>query len=148
MLSLSVVNNGNDRFPGLEDREKLSYTEATLHESMRLNPAVTIGVPHSTTCDTSVDYWTDVDRFDPHRFLDSNGKLSPKPESWLPFSAGRRVCLGESVAKPELFLAFATLLQKYRFKLPSGVITKFEEDKDTYGGLPAKYEILIEERYK
>lgn len=92
------------------------------------------------------DYWTDVDRFDPHRFLDSDGKLSPKPESWLPFSAGRRVCLGESVAKPELFLVFATMLQKYRFKLPSGVITKFEEDEDTYGGLPAKYKILIEDR--
>lgn len=45
---------GKDRFPGLQDREKLSYTEATLHESMRLNPAVTIGVPHSTMCDTSV----------------------------------------------------------------------------------------------
>lgn len=93
------------------------------------------------------DYWEDVDRFNPHRFLDSDGKLSPTPESWLPFSAGRRVCLGESVAKPELFLVFATLLQKFRFKLPPGTLTNLEEDEKYFGTMPVKYKIMIEERY-
>ncbi|KAJ8312407.1 hypothetical protein KUTeg_009780 [Tegillarca granosa] len=93
------------------------------------------------------DFWKDVDKFDPYRFLDSDGKLSPTPESWLPFSAGRRVCLGESVAKPELFLVFATLLQKFRFKFPPGKLTKLEEDEMYFGAFPKKYEIIIEERY-
>ena len=51
--------------------------------------------------------WRDVDKFMPERYLNEEGKMGPKPESWLPFSAGRRVCLGESVAKPELHLLFA-----------------------------------------
>ncbi|KAJ8312405.1 hypothetical protein KUTeg_009778 [Tegillarca granosa] len=137
------TDQGRDRFPVLKDRENLGYTEATLHESMRLNTAVVVGVPHRTLCDTTID----VEKFNPHRFLDSDGKLSPKPESWLPFSAGRRVCLGEGVAKPELFLVFATLLQKFKFKLPPGKVGNLEEDPDYYGALPKKYDIMIEERY-
>ncbi|VDI54487.1 Hypothetical predicted protein [Mytilus galloprovincialis] len=43
---------GNDRLPTVKDRENLSYTEATLHEAMRLGTAVPIGLPHSTICDT------------------------------------------------------------------------------------------------
>jgi len=49
--------------------------------------------------------------------LDNNGKLGPKPKNWLPFSAGKRVCLGEFVAKPELHLLFAGLLQRYTWEL-------------------------------
>ncbi len=34
---------------------------------------------------------------------------------------GRRVCLGESLARMELFLFFTSLLQSYRFTTPPGV---------------------------
>lgn len=159
---------GTSRLPGISDRSKLNYTEATLHESMRVNMAATIGVPHKTTCDTSVggydipkgttvminhyalhrdpNFWKDPETFDPARFLDSDGKLSAKPESWLPFSAGRRVCLGESVAKPELVLILACLLQKFKIKLPPGATVKFESNV-AFEVMPDKYEILVEERY-
>ncbi|XP_076079554.1 steroid 17-alpha-hydroxylase/17,20 lyase-like isoform X1 [Mytilus galloprovincialis] len=161
---------GKDRLPGIKDREKLSYTEATLHEAMRLGTAAPVGVPHSTLCDTKVggydvpkdtmvminhwalhhdpNYWKDVEKFDPTRFLDENGKLGMKPESWLPFSAGRRVCLGETVAKPELHLIFATIMQRFKITLPEGTDPELKLGGSGGVTLPATYEVIITDRIK
>ncbi|XP_050395928.1 cytochrome P450 1A1 [Patella vulgata] len=128
--------------PTLGDRERLSYTEAVLHESMRLCPVLPIGLPHTTRCDTTIgeyeipkgtmvainhwalhndpEVWKDPDVFRPERFLDEYGKLEPKTMSWLPFSAGRRNCLGETVARPELHLMLALLLRNMKFSCPDG----------------------------
>ncbi|XP_078679259.1 steroid 17-alpha-hydroxylase/17,20 lyase-like [Branchiostoma floridae x Branchiostoma belcheri] len=47
-------------------------------------------------------YWPDPDRFDPGRFLDAEGNVINKPESFMPFGGGRRVCLAEQLARMEL----------------------------------------------
>lgn len=39
----------------------------------------------------------------------------------ISFFAGRRVCLGESLARMELFLFFTSLLQRFCFTPPPGV---------------------------
>ncbi|XP_076079552.1 steroid 17-alpha-hydroxylase/17,20 lyase-like isoform X1 [Mytilus galloprovincialis] len=159
---------GKDRLPTVKDRENLSYTEATLHEAMRLGTPAPLGIPHSTLCDTRVggydvpkdtmvminhwalhndpNQWKDVNKFDPTRFLDENGKLGKKPDSWLPFSAGRRGCLGESVAKPELHLIFATIMQKFKITLPEGTSPKIELAGSGAVALPAPYKVILKER--
>lgn len=38
----------------MEDRPHLGYTEAVLHESMRLASVAPGGVTHATTCDTEI----------------------------------------------------------------------------------------------
>ncbi|XP_078594429.1 cytochrome P450 2D6-like [Branchiostoma floridae x Branchiostoma japonicum] len=65
-------------------------------------------------------YWPDPDRFDPERFLDVEGNVINKPESFMPFGGGRRGCLGDQLARMELFLFFTTLLQSFTFKAPEG----------------------------
>ena len=54
-------------------------------------------------------YWGDGEVFRPERFLDSSG-CCKKDERLIPFSTGKRQCLGETLARAELFLFFTSLL--------------------------------------
>ena len=159
---------GPDELPKLCHRPQLSYTEAVLHESMRLSSIIPTGVLHQTTCDTSVGgydvpkgttvminhwalhhdpkAWKNVDDFIPERFLDKDRKLGPKPDSWLPFSAGRRVCLGEAVAKPELHLLFAALMQKFKWSIPEGTQVDLSPIGNSFALFPKPHALVVEER--
>ncbi|KAK3099915.1 hypothetical protein FSP39_011721 [Pinctada imbricata] len=92
-------------------------------------------------------YWKDVDKFNPYRYLTKEGKMDMKPENWMPFSAGRRVCLGEPVARTELLLIASNLLQNFRFKAPPGVTHVPGMRCPTQGTeLPAFYKVVVERR--
>ncbi|XP_046563710.1 steroid 17-alpha-hydroxylase/17,20 lyase-like [Haliotis rubra] len=159
---------GPDLNVHVSDRENLPYTDAVIHEVMRLRSVVPTGVPHSTLCDTTVggydvpkgtmviinhdalhfdpDQWEDVNTLKPERFLDSDGKMGPKPESWLPFSAGRRVCLGETVAKPELNLFLAGILRVFSISLAPGTQHDFEPQSKGIVNSPGRYKVVMEWR--
>uniref|UniRef100_A0A6I8RMA8 Cytochrome P450 family 2 subfamily J member 2 n=1 Tax=Xenopus tropicalis TaxID=8364 RepID=A0A6I8RMA8_XENTR len=122
-----------------EDRENMTYTQAVLQEVQRFASVVPLGVPHSTIKDvqlhdftipkgtliitdlSSVHYdethWKYPHEFNPENFLNEEGELL-KIESFLPFSAGPRVCLGENLARMEIFLFFTAMLQHFEFHLP------------------------------
>ncbi|XP_066305362.1 cytochrome P450 2U1-like [Branchiostoma lanceolatum] len=131
-----------ESLPALSHRSQLPYVNSCLLEVMRIRSILPFAVPHATTEAVKVlefdipestqvlmnlyslhkdpAYWPDPDRFNPERFLDTEGNVINKPESFLPFSGGRRVCLGEQLARMELFLFFSTLLQSFTFKTPEG----------------------------
>ncbi|XP_067226751.1 cytochrome P450 2B9-like isoform X3 [Chanodichthys erythropterus] len=130
---------GYDRFPSMDDRDKLPYTNATVHEIQRCANIVTFGVMHETIQPTklrgydipkgttiltnfaaifsSKEHWKHPDSFNPENFLDENGHFS-KPECFIAFSMGPRVCLGETLARTELFLYITSLLQQIHFSWP------------------------------
>ncbi|XP_024863631.1 cytochrome P450 2K1 [Kryptolebias marmoratus] len=132
----------------IDDRKNLPYTNAVIHETQRFANIGPFSVPHATTKDvtlqgyfikkgttvltllTSVLYdeneWESPHSFNPSHFLDDEGKFIRR-DAFMPFSAGRRACLGESHAKMELFLFFASLLQNFHFIPPPGVS---EDDLD------------------
>lgn len=146
---------GKEKLPADADRIKLPYVEAFINETMRYHCAGPILIPRSTTkdvifkgyhlpedtfvmvnmwsCMRDPNYWTDPDKFDPNRFLDKDGKFINKNPAMLPFSTGKRACIGESIARLQLFLIFTSLLQKFYFSFAS------EEDannKDLIKGIP------------
>ncbi|XP_033763834.1 steroid 17-alpha-hydroxylase/17,20 lyase-like [Pecten maximus] len=160
---------GRDRLPGLADRPSMPYTEAVLHETMRIATVAPLGVPHAARVDAKLcgydvpkgtavvinhwalhndaRHWNDPKKFDPERFLDSDGNLAQKPVSWLPFSAGRRVCLGESIAKAELHVIAAIILQQFDLMLPQGVAADFSPEISSFVGYTAnRYKIVLKKR--
>lgn len=104
----SVLTNG--RMPTLEDKQRMPYVEAVLHEVLRFCNIVPLGIFRATSQDASVNgysipkgtmvitnlysvhfdekYWSDPGVFSPQRFLDSNGNFVRR-EAFLPFSLGQ-----------------------------------------------------------
>ncbi|XP_068277165.1 cytochrome P450 2K6-like [Nyctibius grandis] len=130
--------------PRIEHRTQMPYTDAVIHEIQRFANILPLDLPHETAADvtlkgyfipkgtyiipllTSVlqdkSQWEKPDMFYPEHFLDANGKFVKK-DAFMPFSAGRRICAGETLAKMELFLFFTSLLQRFTFHPPPGVST-------------------------
>ncbi|KAG5329187.1 CP18A protein, partial [Acromyrmex charruanus] len=132
---------GRSRLPSLEDRQFLPITEATILEVLRRANLVPLGTTHATTRDVKLnDYmipagtsvmpllyavhmdpelWDEPEVFRPSRFLSADGKLS-QPHFFMPFGVGRRRCLGEVLARMEVFLFFSSLMHMFNLSLPEG----------------------------
>lgn len=167
---------GHGRMPCLKDRGNLPYLESTIAEVLRIAAIVPLSLPHKATCDTTLggydvpkdtmlitnvwamhhdkDEWEMPEVFNPERFLDKDGKYGSSERkvsaagvrSYLPFSAGRRGCLGESLAKTELFLIASRLLHQFKIENPPG---KPLPDLSGHVGvvlMPGPFEVCIKER--
>nr|ATN96008.1 cytochrome P450 307A1 [Aphis gossypii] len=127
---------GGQRLVRLYDKPDMPYTEATLFETLRVVSSPI--VPHVATEDTTIKgfkipkgtciilnnyeintspaYWDDPEVFDPNRFIHRKSGEKPcirKPEYFLPFSTGKRTCIGQQLVSGFGFVLLAGVLQKY-----------------------------------
>ncbi|XP_006749671.1 cytochrome P450 1A1 [Leptonychotes weddellii] len=134
---------GRARQPRLSDRPQLPYLEAFILETFRHGSFVPFTIPHSTTKDTSLSgfyipkgrcvfvnqwqinhdqkLWGDPSEFRPERFLTLDGTINKAlSEKVILFGMGKRKCIGETIARLEVFLFLAILLQQVEFSVPQG----------------------------
>ncbi|XP_075067678.1 cytochrome P450 2F2-like isoform X3 [Mixophyes fleayi] len=129
------------RPPGIMDRAQMPYTNAVVHEIQRILDLAPLAHYHAVMEDTEFrgytipkgttvipfissvlsdpSQWETPQEFNPGHFLDDKGEFRTKP-AFMAFSAGKRICAGENLARMELFLLFCALLQKFTFTQPPG----------------------------
>ncbi|XP_047510648.1 cytochrome P450 18a1-like [Pieris napi] len=124
----------------LDHRLQMPYMEAVIFETLRITCIVPLGTAHVNTSDWNVEGFTipagttlvplinkiNMDpehfpvpeKFIPERFLENN-RLS-LPDHFIPFGVGRRICLGEQLARMELFIFFSNLMNNFDWEIPEG----------------------------
>ncbi|XP_069831989.1 cytochrome P450 2K6-like isoform X2 [Dendropsophus ebraccatus] len=147
--------------PQVVHRQHMPYTDAVIHEIQRFANILPSNLPHQTAQDVTLKgffipkgtpiipsltsvlrdtkYFKKPDEFYPQHFLDSDGHFV-KNEAFIPFSAGKRSCAGENLAKMELFLFFTKLLQNFTFKAPPGAKLDLTADVG-FTSTPQKHQI-------
>lgn len=152
---------GHERTPSMNDQERMPYTQATIMEMHRTASLVPI-VPHSNIEETTLqdyhipkrtiilpnlwavhnnpEYFPQPEKFNPRRFLDANGVIK-KEEKLIPFSMGKRQCLGESLARMELFLYFTSMMQRFTFSKPEDAVLSFDYDMGVVS-MPKPYKVI------
>nr|XP_021482547.1 cytochrome P450 2C28 isoform X5 [Meriones unguiculatus] len=156
---------GRHRSPCMQDRTRMPYTDAMVHEIQRYINLIPNNVPHAATCNvrfrnyvipkgtdlvtslTSVLHddkeFPNPEIFDPAHFLDENGNFK-KSNYFMPFSTGKRMCVGEALARMELFLLLTTIVQN--FNLKSVLDTKdidITPVSNTFGCVPPSYQLYF-----
>ncbi|XP_016851496.2 cytochrome P450 2C18 [Anolis carolinensis] len=156
---------GHSRMPSMADRRQMPYTDAVIHEIQRFISLLSLSLPHAVVKDTpfrgyiipkgttvipvltSVLYdskeFPNPTEFDPGHFLNEDGTFR-KSDYFMPFSAGKRVCAGESMAHMELFLFFTSILQNFKLKPitdPKDIdLTPLEKPVNRF---PRRYEFCV-----
>ncbi|KAK2985479.1 hypothetical protein RJ640_004330 [Escallonia rubra] len=136
----TFTRKGNVDESGLHE---LKYLKSVIKETLRLHPPVPLLLPRECRkqCEingfqipakTSVlvnvwsigrdpKYWTDAEKFQPERFMDSSIDFKGTDFQYLPFGAGRRMCPGIAFAQPNVELPLAHLLYHFDWELPNGM---------------------------
>ncbi|KAK5967949.1 Unspecific monooxygenase [Trichostrongylus colubriformis] len=141
---------GCDRLITNADRSEMHYMNAVINEIQRVANLLPLNVFHETTCDVNIDgyhipsgtlvlpqistvmydekVFPNPYDFDPSRHLAEDGTFV-RIDEMIPFSMGKRQCLGESLARMELFLFLANFFHKFEVSThgdqPPSTVKKF-----------------------
>ncbi|XP_015111037.1 cytochrome P450 307a1 [Diachasma alloeum] len=120
----------------LDDRQNMPYTDAVIWETLRMSSSPI--VPHVATVDTHIAgypvskdtvifinnfemnlgeaYWgPDSRQFKPERFIKmiNNKPRVTRPEHFVPFSTGKRTCVGQKLVQGFAFVIVTALLSRF-----------------------------------
>ncbi|XP_070700474.1 cytochrome P450 2G1-like [Pempheris klunzingeri] len=159
---------GDASYPSMENRKSLPFTDAVIHEVQRFLDIVPFSLPRYALQDISFrgytipkdtviilllhsvlkeeKQWATPWSFNPEHFLDQNGNFKKNP-AFLPFAAGKRACVGESLARMELFIFLTSLLRHFSFSCTGGPDSiDLVPEYSSFTNVPRRYEIIATPR--
>jgi len=148
----------------------MPYTEAMIAETLRFSSIVPGGVMHKVLTDTEFkgyffpkdtiishnahyihhdpEIWGDPENFKPERFLSPDGKSFKKHEALMPFSTGRRQCLGEPLARDTLFLFSTNVFQRFTVEFEQNGPDNGFEPALAFLLAPKPFHVIFKDRVK
>lgn len=132
--------------PEVGDLARFVYTGRVIEETLRLYPALWLMTRAAQENDWLGDYfvpagteiyispyliqrhpafWADPNRFNPDRF-DPDESRTRHPMTMIPFSAGPRKCIGESLARIEMQIHLMTIAKHLRLRGAGGLPVQLE----------------------
>jgi len=142
-LHKRIVDTIGDAEPTHNDLPKLDFPFNVFKETLRLFPAVTVipktntettklgnfEIPARTLLDINVlrihrhpSYWREPEKFWPQRWYDTTQLGVTLPHCFLPFSHGKRGCIGRRFSEIEATLFLTMFSQRYRVAYAPGAV--------------------------
>ncbi|XP_039271391.2 cytochrome P450 2J6-like isoform X1 [Styela clava] len=156
-------NIGSSGTPSLKHKMSMPFTSAFIQETQRLYTITPLSMPRKTTTDVNIrgfnipkntpvmpNFWAvhndpeifeDPEKFRPERFIDSNHNFILSKHV-VSFSVGPRNCMGEQLARKEVFLFLVAMLQQFRIESdPAHPLPPLE--KGVYGVAYSPYDFKV-----
>jgi len=90
--------------------------------------------------------WDTPFSFNPQHFLDHNGNFKKNP-AFMVFSAGKRACPGESLARVEIYIFLVSLLQRFTLSSPGGPESvDLTPENSNFANMPRRYQLIATPR--
>lgn len=137
------------------DIDNLKYLQAVVKETLRLHPPIPFLVPRKAIQETEfmgyripkgtqvfvnawaigrdTECWKDPLYFKPERFLESNIEYRGQNFEFIPFGAGRRICVGIPLAHRMLHLVLGSLLHEFNWEIDISVLDEALDTQDRMG---------------
>jgi len=169
-MAKEIINVvGLERAPTMNDRSQMPYTNAVIQEIQRYGNVVVSNVGRAPKTDVDIlgykipkgtvivpqmpivhiddAIFTNPSEFNPQRFLDDEKTLKKTDTIMMPFSLGKRICMGEGLARMELFLIIASVFQRYSVTFvedePKPALTA---DATGFTARPVMYNVCLKSR--
>ncbi|XP_042564566.1 chloride transport protein 6-like [Clupea harengus] len=108
-----------------------------------LMDTVILPVLHSVLRDES--QWGNAWTFNLGHFLDRNGNFKKKP-AFVPSSARKRACVGESLVWMELLLFLVSKVQQFHLSTPGGPSSINTPELSSFANVPHQYQLIVTPR--